>query len=112
MPEVEIFVPAKHSDGMPDVNWYSEQTTKIVGELFKSYDSMICIFSLGAVIRLVAPHLVDKKSDPAVIVIDDKANHVISTLSGHLGGANALARLVASLLAAAFGYRSATIATV
>ena len=100
MPEVEIFVPAKHSDGMPDVNWYSEQTTKIVGELFKSYDSMICIFSLGAVIRLVAPHLVDKKSDPAVIVIDDKANHVISTLSGHLGGANALARLVASLVGA------------
>jgi cobalt-precorrin 5A hydrolase len=42
--------------------------------------------------------LVDKKSDPAVIVIDDRANHVISVLSGHLGGANALARLVASFL--------------
>jgi cobalt-precorrin 5A hydrolase len=47
---------------------------------------------------MIAPYLTDKKSDPAVIVIDDKAKHVISTLSGHLGGANALARLVATFL--------------
>ena len=100
MPEVEIYVPAKHSDGGSDVNWFSEQSTNLVGTLFKTHDAMICIFSLGAVIRMVAPHLVDKKSDPAVVVIDDRANHVISTLSGHLGGANALARLVASFLGA------------
>ena len=100
MPEVEIYVPAKHSDGGTDINWFSEQSTQLVGSLFKTYDALICIFSLGAVIRMIAPHLADKKSDPAVIVIDDRANHVISTLSGHLGGANALARLVASLLGA------------
>ena len=100
MSEVEIYVPAKHSDGGTDINWFSEQSTQLVGNLFKTYDALICIFSLGAVIRMIAPHLVDKKSDPAVIVIDDRANHVISTLSGHLGGANALARLVASLLGA------------
>lgn len=98
MPEVEIYVPAKHSDGATDINWFSEQSTQLIGNLFKTYDALICIFSLGAVIRMVAPHLVDKKSDPAVIVIDDKANYVISALSGHLGGANALARLVASFL--------------
>jgi cobalt-precorrin 5A hydrolase len=100
IPEVEIYVPAKHSDGGIDINWFSEQSTHLVGNLFKTYDAMICIFSLGAAIRMIAPHLVDKKSDPAVIVIDDRANHVISTLSGHLGGANALARLVASFLGA------------
>jgi cobalt-precorrin 5A hydrolase len=98
MPEVEIYVPAKHSHGGTDINWFSEQSTQLVGNLFKTYDALICIFSLGAVIRMVAPHLIDKKSDPAIIVIDDRANHVISTLSGHLGGANALARLVASFL--------------
>ncbi len=100
MPEVEIHVPAKHNDGGSDILWFSEQSTQLVTQLFKSYDALICIFSLGAVIRMVAPHLIDKKSDPAVIVIDDRANNVISALSGHLGGANALARLVASFLGA------------
>ena len=100
MQEVEIFVPAKHTDGKTDISWFSEQSTQLLGSLFKTHDALICIFSLGAVIRIIAPHLVDKKSDPAVIVIDDRANHVISALSGHLGGANALARLVASFLGA------------
>src|SRR5213594_332584 len=100
MPEAQIYVPAKYTDGGTDINWFSEQSTQLVGSLFKTYEALICIFSLGAVIRMVAPHLVDKKSDPAVIVIDDRANHVISALSGHIGGANALTRLVASLLGA------------
>lgn len=100
MPEVEIYVPAKHNDGGNDIMWFTEQSTQLVGKLFKSYDALICIFSLGAVIRMVAPYLIDKKSDPAVLVIDDRANNVISALSGHLGGANALARLVASFLGA------------
>ena len=100
MPEVEIHVPAKHNDGGNDIVWFSEQSTQLVAKLFKSYDALICIFSLGAVIRMVAPHLIDKKSDPAVLVIDDRAKNVISALSGHLGGANALSRLVASFLGA------------
>src|ERR671925_1747552 len=98
MPDVEIYVPAKHNDGGNDIVWFSEQSTQLVGNLFKSYEALICIFSLGAVIRMVAPHLIDKKSDPAVLVVDDRANNVISALSGHLGGANALARLIASFL--------------
>ncbi len=98
MPEVEIYVPSKHSDGGSDITWFSEQSTQLVGILFKTHDALICIFSLGAVVRMIAPYLVDKKNDPAVLVIDDKAKHVISALSGHLGGANALARLVATFL--------------
>ena len=67
-------------------------------ELFKNNNALICLFSLGAVIRLIAPHLKDKKIDPAVIVIDDKTNFVISVLSGHLGGANELAQIIAQKL--------------
>ena len=61
---------------------------------------MICLFSLGAVIRLIAPYLKDKKTDPAVIVIDDKTNFVISVLSGHIGGANDLTNEIAEKLGA------------
>ena len=59
---------------------------------------MICLFSLGAVIRLISPHLRDKKTDPAILVIDDKTNFVISALSGHLGVANELANQIAKKL--------------
>jgi cobalt-precorrin 5A hydrolase len=100
MPDIEIYVPAKHSDGGTDVNWFSEQSSHLIASLFKSHEALICIFSLGAIIRMVAPYLADKKSDPAVIAIDDRANYVISVLSGHIGGANALTKLVASFLGA------------
>jgi cobalt-precorrin 5A hydrolase len=100
LPEADIYVPVKHSDGDGDIIWFSDQSTQLVGKLFKTYDALICIFSLGAVIRIIAPYLTDKKIDPAVLVIDDRANNVISALSGHLGGANALTRLIASFLGA------------
>ena len=96
--QAEIYAPIKHNDSGPDINWFDKQTTEMVANLFKTYDALICIFSLGAVIRIIAPVLVDKKSDPAVLVIDDKANFIISALSGHLGGANALTRSIASYL--------------
>jgi len=44
--------------------------------------------------------LKDKKTDPAVIVIDDKTNFVISVLSGHIGGANELTEEIAKKLGA------------
>ncbi|MBG9543184.1 cobalamin biosynthesis protein CbiG [Cytobacillus firmus] len=58
--------------------------------LFQQYKGIICIISLGAVVRMIAPLLIDKKKDPAVLVVDDKGQFVISVLSGHIGGANAL----------------------
>jgi cobalt-precorrin 5A hydrolase len=96
--QTEIYAPIKLNDSGPDINWFDKQTTEMVADLFKRCDALICIFSLGAVIRIIATVLVDKKTDPAVLVIDDKANFVISTLSGHLGGANALTRSIASYL--------------
>lgn len=58
--------------------------------LFQQYKGIICIISLGAVVRMIAPLLIDKKKDPAVLVVDDRGQYVISLLSGHIGGANAL----------------------
>ena len=89
-PNWNIFAPGKLSNENKNITWYSEPTTDKIIELFKKSNALICVFSLGAVIRLIAPHLKDKKTDPAVIVIDDKTNFVISVLSGHIGGANEL----------------------
>lgn len=98
MPELDLYAPKKFSDPSSNVNWFTDATSLMIGKLFKSYEGLICIFSLGAVIRLISPHMKDKKTDPAVLVIDDRAQYVISALSGHLGGANQLARTIASLL--------------
>ncbi|MBA4459145.1 MAG: precorrin-3B C(17)-methyltransferase, partial [Nitrosopumilaceae archaeon] len=99
-PEFEIFAPIKFSNQNNSITWYSEPTSEKIVELFKNNDAIICLFSLGAVIRLIAPYIKDKKTDPAVIVIDDKTNFVISVLSGHIGGANELTEKIAEKLQA------------
>ncbi len=52
----------------------------------------------GIAVRVLAPLVNDKLSDPAVVVIDERARHVIGLLSGHAGGANALTRYLAGML--------------
>jgi len=99
-PDWEIFAPSKFQNSTIDATWYEDQTATKMAELFGKYDGIVCLFSLGAVIRLVAPYLKDKKTDPAIIVIDDKAGFVISALSGHLGGANVLTEEIAKKLGA------------
>jgi cobalt-precorrin 5A hydrolase len=71
---------------------------RLIKDLFNKYDSFIFIMATGIVVRLIAPLLVHKSKDPAVVVMDEKGNYAISLLSGHIGGANELAKYVASLL--------------
>ncbi len=71
---------------------------QLTSDIFHKYDGHVFIMALGIVIRAVAPHVKDKRSDPAVVVVDDVGRFVISALSGHEGGANALAARVASVL--------------
>ena len=98
IPSASIYAQSKHKDSSDGIIWFEKNTKIMIEEIFKEYESIICIFSLGAVIRLISNLLKDKKTDPAVIVIDDKANFVISTLSGHLGGANSLTTSIADIL--------------
>ncbi|HDY90459.1 MAG TPA: hypothetical protein ENH82_20355, partial [bacterium] len=52
----------------------------------------------GIVVRIIAPYIKDKHTDPAVVVVDDVGRSVISLVSGHEGGANKLAHRVANIL--------------
>jgi cobalt-precorrin 5A hydrolase len=71
-----------------------------LSEQFRRYDRHVFIMATGIVVRMIAPLIQSKVEDPAVVVIDDQGNHAISLLSGHLGGANALAAEVAELIRA------------
>ena len=71
-----------------------------IGPLFATYDQIVFFVSLGAVIRLIAPHLQSKHQDPGVLVVDEAGRFVIPALSGHVGGANAFAEHLAGLLGA------------
>lgn len=80
------------------------QTTVIkraeVAKHWRDFDAFIFIGAMGICVRTIAPLIEDKHTDPAVICVDSIANHVISVLSGHVGGANDLTRRVASALGA------------
>ena len=92
-------VLAKKSRYLPDSVTVS--TSRWAGEQFRSgKDGVIFIGACGIAVRSIAPYIVGKKTDPAVLVIDECGNFVISLLSGHLGGANELALRCAGYLGA------------
>ncbi len=62
--------------------------------------SLICCLATGAVVRLIAPLLTHKATDPAIVVVDEAAQTVISLCGGHQGGADRLAQVVARYLGA------------
>jgi len=75
-----------------------EKVAETLASNWHRFDGFICIMSTGIVVRAIAPLLVDKLSDPCIVVLDEKGHHAISLLSGHIGGGNALAKKVADLI--------------
>ena len=87
--------------------WHDEECTAIepdlstfTAQLFDRHKTLVYIMATGIVVRSIALHLVDKTVDPAVVVLDERGQFAISLLSGHLGGANAVASEIAGAIGA------------
>lgn len=75
-----------------------ESVSKWTESRFSSDDGILFVGACGIAVRSIAPYVASKKSDPAVLVIDECGKFVISLLSGHLGGANELALTASEIL--------------
>ena len=80
------------------IHTYPEKLSEILPKLWSQSSQLIFILTVGAVVRLIAPLLQDKKNDPGVVVVDETGKFVISLSGGHQGGADTLARQIATLL--------------
>lgn len=69
-----------------------------VGEQWNDYDAFVFIGAMGICVRTISPYVKDKHTDPAVVCVDSIGLHVISVLSGHIGGANILTEVIAAAL--------------
>lgn len=90
--EIKTFVKSIHSP-----NSISENLGQWTEKYFHDSDALIYVSSCGIAVRAIAPFVKSKKTDPAVIVIDELGRNVISLLSGHIGGANELTAEIAKI---------------
>ncbi|MFF8035367.1 precorrin-3B C(17)-methyltransferase [Streptomyces sp. NPDC016626] len=79
---------------------YEGPVPDAVRAAFAECERLVCFLATGAVVRLVAPLLAGKTSDPGVVCVDEAGRFAVSLLGGHGGGANDLARAVAEVLGA------------
>ncbi len=97
MSDVTRFCFHRHTDD--DAVLFTELSV-LMNDISGKYEALIFIGSVGIAVRAMAPHIISKTADPAVVSVDDSGKFAVSVLSGHLGGANELARKVAEILGA------------
>lgn len=96
---VQLMVPKRlEQKYLPGDTVYFESLQQLVQGIFPQYRQLIFVMATGIVVRTIAPLLNSKKTDPAVVVLDELGHFAISLISGHLGGANKLTLKVAMLL--------------
>ncbi len=99
MKDVDVFFIKKDTDYKNDeVIVVNKGLKEFIPQIFDKYDYLVFIMATGIVVRTIAPLIISKFSDPAILVMDEKGNNIISLLSGHMGGANEMALYMSDLL--------------
>ena len=93
-----VLVPQRFTECVPECRRevFADFSTAF-SEAWEQFDALIFVGAMGIAVRHAAPLLRSKATDPAVVVCDERGDYSVSLLSGHLGGANALARQVAGV---------------
>lgn len=92
----EIIAKVK-CEALPEVSM-KETVKACVDEYFEQVDAIVFVTASGIAVRSVAEHLTHKSKDPAIVCMDECSKHVISLVSGHAGGANALTQMLADVM--------------
>ena len=92
----EIIAKVK-CEALPEVSM-KETVKACVDEYFEQVDAIVFVTASGIAVRSVAEHLTHKSKDPAIVYMDECSKHVISLVSGHAGGANALTQMLADVM--------------
>ena len=101
--DATLYLERRTSGNCPgnDVHRYYDLPLRpVIQDLFSRYGALVVFLPIGATVRLLAPALGSKTQDPAVVCVDDAGRYAVSVLSGHLGGADALAHRVAEAIGA------------
>lgn len=101
LPDSDLLVSEKLKERAPaQARLFPLPMGPLLEDTFLRYDAHVFVISVGAVVRMIAPLLRNKKVDPAVVCVDDAARFSICVLSGHVGRGNAFTERVARALAA------------
>lgn len=104
--DLQVYAPERLAGGK--VRSITPPLADFTAPLFQEMDALIFVSSCGIAVRAIAPHVRSKTTDPAVVALDERAGFVVPLLSGHIGGANALASRLAAALGAAAAVTTAT----
>ena len=104
-PDVTLYVdtrfryPDADRDSFP-IQEFDLPLRPVIRQVWDEFEAVVLFLPVGAAVRLAAPLLSDKRTDPALVCVDDAGRFAVSVVSGHLGGADALAQRVAAELGA------------
>jgi cobalt-precorrin 5A hydrolase len=91
-PGIRAFAPERFAAEVSGVEGFAEPISDLMARLWPTAAGFFLVMAAGIAVRSVAPLLGDKATDPAVVIFDAAGRFAVPILSGHLGGANDLAR--------------------